>query len=219
MHGSVGASCAVADVKGEVRRLVADAGRVSAARQLRDGARPRPEKVKVIFSRGSGCYGINGADTVSYDAALLSQAFGRPVRVQLSRHDEMAHENYGLAFVVDQRVGLDREGNIVAWDYEAWSPARGGRPGYNARATRSRGTSSVSTRCVCSPITGARAGCASRQRSNIVPSYVSGTVNGVSGGTGTVKASACSRVSSSRRSGPDLFAPRIGCRTPSRTNA
>ena len=86
--------------------------------------------MKVIYSRGSGCYGINGADTVSYDAALMSQAGGRPVRVQLSRQDEMANENFGLAFVVDQRVGLDSDGNIIAWDYEAWSPTRGGRPGY-----------------------------------------------------------------------------------------
>ena len=53
----------------------------------------------MIFTRGSGCYGINGADTVSYDAALLSQAVGKPVRVQLSRKDEMAWENYGIAFV------------------------------------------------------------------------------------------------------------------------
>ncbi len=60
-----------------------------------------------IFRRGSGCYGINGADTVSYDAAILSQAVGRPVRVQLSRQDEMAWENYGFAYVIDQRVGLD----------------------------------------------------------------------------------------------------------------
>ena len=42
----------------------------------------------------------------------------------------MAWENFGLAFVVDQRAGLDRDGNIIAWDYEAWSPTRGGRPGY-----------------------------------------------------------------------------------------
>jgi len=49
------------------------------------GDRLPVEQVRVIFTRGSGCYGINGADTVSYDAALLSQATGKPVRVQLSR--------------------------------------------------------------------------------------------------------------------------------------
>ena len=60
---------------------------------------------------GPGCYGLNGADTVSYDAALLSQAVGKPVRVQSSRKDEMAWENYGFAFVIDQRVGLDADGD------------------------------------------------------------------------------------------------------------
>src|SRR5262245_36243446 len=89
------------------------------------------DNVRVIFVRGSGCYGINGADTVSYDAALLSNAVGRPVRVQLSRRDEMAWENYGFAYVIDQRVGLGADGTIVAWDYEAWFPALGGRPGTN----------------------------------------------------------------------------------------
>src|SRR5207249_2823552 len=66
---------------------------------------------------------------VSYDAALLSQAVGRPVRVQLTRKDEMAWENYGLAFAIDQRIGVDEKGTIVAWDYEAWSPTLGNRPG------------------------------------------------------------------------------------------
>ena len=88
-----------------------------------------PQNVHVIFRMASGCYGCNGADTVSYDAALLSQAVGKPVRVQLSRKDEMAWENYGYAFVLDQRVGLDAAGNIVAWDHESWSAVMGGRPG------------------------------------------------------------------------------------------
>ena len=68
---------------------------------------------------------------MSYDAALLSQAVGKPVRVQLSRKDEMAWENYGFAYVIDQRVGLDADGTIVAWDYEAWFASLGGRPGYD----------------------------------------------------------------------------------------
>ena len=70
----------------------------------------KPENVRVIFRRGSGCYGLNGADTVTYDAALLSQAVGKPVRVQLSRKDEMAWENYGYAFVMDERAGSGRAG-------------------------------------------------------------------------------------------------------------
>ena len=51
------------------------------------------------------------------------------LRVQLSRHDEMAWENYGFAYVIDQRVALDAKGSIVAWDCESWNAALGGRPG------------------------------------------------------------------------------------------
>ena len=87
--------------------------------------------MRVIFRRGSGCYGLNGADTVTFDAALLSQAVGKPVRVQLTRKDEMAWgENYGFAFVMDERAGLDAQGNIVAWDHEAGRRCLGNRPGY-----------------------------------------------------------------------------------------
>jgi CO/xanthine dehydrogenase Mo-binding subunit len=148
----------------------------------------KPEQVKVIYARGSGCYGINGADTVSYDAALMSQAVGRPVRVQLSRKDEMAHENFGLAFVVDQRVGLDGAGNIITWDYEAWSPLRGGRPGHTQPGNQVTGflagmqPAAFVPRSPAPPPAGPLA-----NGQNVVPSYVTGTIDGVSGGTGTVK--------------------------------
>ena len=91
----------------------------------------------MIYTRGAGCYGINGADTVTYDAAVLSQAVGKPVRVQLSRKDEMAWENYGNLFAIDQRVGLDASGTIVAWDYEAWSAAKADGPATTRLATSS----------------------------------------------------------------------------------
>src|SRR6185369_14580902 len=132
MHASMGTSCAVADVQ---------AGKVTvwsptqSAYPTRNGVATllglQPDDVRVVFTRGAGCYGLNGADTVSFDAALLSQAVGKPVRVQLSRKDEMAWENYGYAYVIEQRAGVDGSGTIVAWDYEAWFPSRGGRPGYD----------------------------------------------------------------------------------------
>jgi nicotinate dehydrogenase subunit B len=85
MHGSLGSSCAVADVQnGKATLWSATQGvwyiRSTAAMVLG----MKPEDVHVIFTRGSGCYGINGADAVSYDAAILSQAVGKPVRVQLT---------------------------------------------------------------------------------------------------------------------------------------
>jgi nicotinate dehydrogenase subunit B len=129
MHGSMGTSCAVANVDGNKATVWSP---TQSAYPTRSGVAMllglSPENVRVVFVRGAGCYGINGADTVSYDAALLSQAVGKPVRVQLSRQDEMAWENYGFPYVIDQRVGIDSDGTIIAWDYEAWLASMGGRP-------------------------------------------------------------------------------------------
>ena len=211
MHGSIGTSCAVADVKADSATIWSPTQGVY---PQRDSCAMvlgmKPEQIKVIYTRGSGCYGINGADTVSYDAALLSQAVGRPVRVQLSRKDEMVHENFGLAFVVDQRVGLDRTGNIVAWDYESWSPLRGGRPGYTQPGNQVTGflAGFQPAAFVPSPAPPPKGPIANG--SNVVPSYVSGTVDGVAGGTGTVK---CERMLSRTVQSPFWTGP---LRSPSR---
>jgi CO/xanthine dehydrogenase Mo-binding subunit len=189
MHGSIGASCAVADVKAGAATVWSPTQGVYPQRDscaMLLGM--KPEQVKVIYTRGSGCYGINGADTVSYDAALMSQAVGRPVRVQLSRKDEMVHENFGVAYLVDQRVGVGRQGTIVAWDYEGWSPIRGGRPGHTQPGNQITGflagmqPAAFVPRSPAPPPAGPLV-----NGSNVVPSYVSGTVNGIAGGTGTVK--------------------------------
>jgi nicotinate dehydrogenase subunit B len=189
MHGSIGASCAVADVKADSATIWSPTQGVYPQRDscaMLLGM--KPQQVKVIYARGSGCYGINGADTVSYDAALLSQAVGRPVRVQLSRKDEMAHENFGLAFVVDQRVGLDEAGNIIAWDYEAWSPTRGGRPGYAQPGNQVTGYLAGFPPAPFAPRTPAPQPAGPLANgSNVVPSYVTGTIDGAAGGTGTVR--------------------------------
>jgi CO/xanthine dehydrogenase Mo-binding subunit len=85
--------------------------------------------VHVIYREGAGCYGLNGADTVSLDAVVMSRAVGRPVRVQWDRSDEHVWEHYGTPMVMKARGGLDANGNLIAWDYNAWTAGRGGRPG------------------------------------------------------------------------------------------
>jgi CO/xanthine dehydrogenase Mo-binding subunit len=147
----------------------------------------KPENVRVIFKRGSGCYGINGADAVSYDAALLSQAVGKPVRVQLTRKDEMAWENYGFAFTIDERAGLDAQGNIVAWDHEAWSPVRGNRPVYTFPGNVITGFLAGFQPEEFRPRSPAPDPNAFSNNANAVPSYVVGRVAGADHGAGTVK--------------------------------
>jgi CO/xanthine dehydrogenase Mo-binding subunit len=187
MHGSLGTSCAVAEVR-DGKATIWSA--TQSAYPLRSGIAmllgTRPEDVRVVYVQGSGCYGINGADTVSYDAALLSQAVGRPVRVQLTRRDEMAWENYGFAYVIDQRLGLDRDGTIIAWDYEAWFPALGGRPGTNRPGNVITGflaglePTRVAARTATAPT-------AFNNGGNAAPSYVAGAAGTSPGGTGTIR--------------------------------
>jgi len=187
MHGSVGTACAVADVQGDKATLWAASQAVWPLRSsvaLVLGL--RPENIRVVFKQGPGCYGINGADTVAYDAAILSQAVGKPVRVQLSRADEMAWENYGVAYVSEERAAVDQEGTIVAWDYEAWTPTRGGRPGAGTPGNQVTGTLAGFEPAAFQPRSPAPAPTAFANGNNSVPSYVTGTVNGRAGGTGRI---------------------------------
>ena len=98
----------------------------------------RPENVRVIFTRGVGLLRHQRRrHRLRYERPLLSQAVGKPVRVQLSRKDEMAWENYGNAVRDrsarrprrrrhDRRVGLR---GVVAG-------ARAAGPGYNTPGQR-----------------------------------------------------------------------------------
>ena len=205
-HGSLGASCAVADVQpGKVTIWSATQGvhplKGSVAALL---GVPR-DTVRVIFTRGSGCYGINGADAVSFDAALLSQAVAKPVRVELSRKDEIGWENYGYPFVVDQRAGLDAEGHIVAWEYEGWSAALGSRPGYDRPGNVITGVLAGFEPAPLAPRSPAPEPTeGSDNNLNTIPSYLASRVGGTSHGTGSI---ASERVLSHRITGPFFTGP------------
>jgi CO/xanthine dehydrogenase Mo-binding subunit len=189
MHGSIGTACAVADVQGDKVTVWSASQAVHPLRNTMAMLLGIPSSgVRIVFRMGPGCYGVNGADTVSYDAALMSQAVGKPVRVQLARPDEMAWENYGLAFVIDQRVALNADGTIVAWDYEGWSPVRGGRPGGNAPGNVVTGFLAGFEPQPFTPRTPAPAPQGGFENgSNTAPSYVTGCVGPECGGCGNVK--------------------------------
>jgi nicotinate dehydrogenase subunit B len=187
-HGSMGSSCAVADVQGDKATIWSPTQgvwyqRSTAAMVL--GL--KPENVRVIFRRGSGCYGLNAADTVTYDAALLSQAAGRPVRVQLTRKDELTSENYGNAFLMDERAGLDAQGNIIAWEHEAWSPTLGNRPGPGTPGNVITGSLVGFQPEAFTPRSPAPEPRRFNNNSNGIPSYAAALFAGVPKGAGTVR--------------------------------
>ena len=187
MHGSIGTSCAVADVKPNSATVWSPTQSVYPTRSNVAKLLGLPlESVRVIYVRGAGCYGLNGADAASFDAAILSHAVGKPVRVQLSREDEMAWENYGTAYVVDQRAAIE-DGKIVAWDYESWMASKGGRPGYDQPGNIVTGELLGYTSEPIVPRAAAEPSGELRNRSNAAPSYVIGCVGEKCGGAGTIR--------------------------------
>jgi hypothetical protein len=108
------------------------------------------------------------------------------VRVQLGRKDEMIWENYGFAYVIDERAALNADGSIAAWDHESWSPSYGGRPGNNQPGNVVTGLLAGFEPAGVAPRTPAPAPNTFANNSNAAPNYIRGAVGGRAGGTGTV---------------------------------
>jgi nicotinate dehydrogenase subunit B len=123
-HASIGPSCAVAEVKGDqVTVWASTPGPYPLSGALAGLLDLPPENVHLIHVEGAGSYGQNGSDDAAADAAVLAQAVGRPVRVQWTRQDEFVWEPKSPAMVMEVRGGLDAQGEVVAWDYQVWSPS------------------------------------------------------------------------------------------------
>ncbi|MBV9580698.1 MAG: xanthine dehydrogenase family protein molybdopterin-binding subunit [Chloroflexi bacterium] len=129
-HVSIGPSCAVADVQANQATIYSSTQGVYPLRGAIAQLLGMPtNSVHVIHMEGSGCYGHNGFDDAAGEAALLSQAVGKPVRVQWMRQDEHVWEPHGPAMVANVRGAVDSQGMVSAWDYEVWTPTHSTRPG------------------------------------------------------------------------------------------
>lgn len=188
MHGSVGTSCAVADVKADQATVWSATQSVYPTRSIVAKLLNMPlDNVRVIYVRGSGCYGLNGADAVSFDAAILAQAVGRPVRLQFSRQDEMMWENLGAACVVEHRAALGPDGHIAVWDRENWVASLGNRPGYDRPGNVITGMLLGYEPEPLKPGPAEPPKGKLQNRSNHVPPYFAGCINGACGGGGTIR--------------------------------
>ena len=122
-HGSIGPSCAVADVRDGRATVWSSTQNVhgfqnTCARLLGLAA----DRVRVIYMDGAGSYGPNGADDAAAEAALLSRVLARPVRVQWSRAEEHGLDPKGPAQLLDLRGAVDADGEVLAWETQAWLP-------------------------------------------------------------------------------------------------
>jgi nicotinate dehydrogenase subunit B len=92
------------------------------------------DRIRVVWMEGPQAYGRTAADDAGFEAAYLAKELGRPVRVQWMRNEETAWDTKGPAFVVKARGGLDAQGNLIAFDYDARA-ADFGHLGYNEADT------------------------------------------------------------------------------------
>ncbi len=130
-HGSIGPSCAVAQLNNDTMTVWTHTQGVYPDRAgIAEMLRVPPASVRLIHVEGSGCYGHNGADDAAADAALIAREVpGIPVRVQWMREQEHVWEPFGPAMVTKLKASLDNNGRIVDWNFDVWTNTHSMRPG------------------------------------------------------------------------------------------
>ena len=117
-HASMGPACAVVDARPDGATVWSGTQKPHfASLGVAKILNLPPEKVRTIWVHGPGAYGRNDAGDALMEAAVLSQAVGKPVRVQYSRNEGTGWDPKGPASVHRIRAGLDASGKIIAWDF------------------------------------------------------------------------------------------------------
>jgi len=119
-HASLGPSCAVARVEGDNVEIWSPS---QATHSLQSEVSlllgvPK-QQVRLHYVDGSGCYGRNGHEDCTADAALVARLLAvkapATVRLQWMREDEHGWDPKSPPTVVDIEAGLDTEGRVTAW--------------------------------------------------------------------------------------------------------
>src|SRR5271169_2803025 len=126
-HAPIGPTMAVADVKpdGTVHIYTHNQNPQSLRGEIAVMLRTTPDHVVVHSYPGPGHYGrSNGGNAGAEDeAVILSQAVGKPVRVQWMRADDMQWSTQSAAAFSDVQVAIDEKGKMAAYQIDHYMPA------------------------------------------------------------------------------------------------
>jgi len=126
-HAPIGPTMAVADVKpdGTVHIHTHNQNPQELRGEIAMMLRTTPDHVIVHAYPGPGHYGrSNGGNAGAEDeAVILSQAVGKPVRVQWMRADDMQWSTQSSAAFSDVQIALDEKGAIAAYQIDHYMPA------------------------------------------------------------------------------------------------
>lgn len=126
-HAPIGPAMAVADVRPDGTVFIythtqnPQALRSGIAHMLSTSV----DHVVVRTFAGPGHYGrSNGGNAGAEDeAVILSQATGKPVRVQWMRHDDFQWSTQSSTAFSDVEIGLDAQGHLTAYQIDHYMPA------------------------------------------------------------------------------------------------
>jgi CO/xanthine dehydrogenase Mo-binding subunit len=117
-HASMGPGCGVVDAKADKATVWTGSPK---SHYCRDGVAAilglPADKVEGISMAFAGAYGRNDAGDACMDAAVLSKAVGKPVRVQYMRNEGTGWDPKGPASIHRARAALDGQGNVVAYEF------------------------------------------------------------------------------------------------------
>ena len=120
-HAPFGPNCAIGDVGSDGALVMSSTQDIYNSRDMLAEVLGLPvNKVRVQYVEGSGTYGRSCYEDAAQAAAVMSQAVGKPVRVQFMRSDEHGWDDYGPAHLADVRAGIDANGKLVAYEYHGW---------------------------------------------------------------------------------------------------
>lgn len=120
-HASLGPSCALARFDGTQLEIWSPSQATHSLQSEISSMLGLPkEKVRLQYVDGSGCYGRNGHEDCTADAAMVAhllhaQGLHAPVRLQWMREDEHGWDPKSPPFVVDLEAGVNDAGDVVAW--------------------------------------------------------------------------------------------------------
>jgi CO/xanthine dehydrogenase Mo-binding subunit len=115
-HASIGPSCAVADFSnGRLTVWTPSQGPHPVLHEIAEVTGLPKEAIRLIYVDGSGCFGRNGHEDATADAALITTLIGKPVRVQWMRADETSRAPKSPPTVVDLEAGINAQNNVSAW--------------------------------------------------------------------------------------------------------
>jgi CO/xanthine dehydrogenase Mo-binding subunit len=118
-HAPMSPACGVADVReGEATIWTGSQKAHYGAQGVAKMLNLPVEKVKAVQMIGPGSYGRNDAGDAVMDAAVLSKAVGKPVRVQGMRYEGHGWDPKAPASVHVSRAAVDKDGKVTAWKFE-----------------------------------------------------------------------------------------------------